>query len=153
MYSCAPLQMDKQKQDDQLEPTYSSSMPIRDVALRTYRKQWTIGMDGERGSGISVLIAQHDDDDDIWILYRPVIKLDAQITTKIRLVFNCSLKNKESCSVNETAYPGINLLSYMLKLLLLFKTNKHVMLADTRKAFLMIRLNSEKDKNRFCFFL
>ena len=27
------------------------------------------------------------------------------------------------------------------------------MLADIRKAFLMIRLNSEKDKNRFCFFL
>ena len=48
----------------QLEPTYSSSMPIRDVALRNCRKQWTIGKCGERGSGISVLIARHDDDDD-----------------------------------------------------------------------------------------
>ena len=27
-------------------------------------KQWTIGKDGERGSGISKLIAPHDDDDD-----------------------------------------------------------------------------------------
>ncbi len=39
-------------------------MPIRDVALRTCRKQWTIGWDGERGSGISELIARRDDDDD-----------------------------------------------------------------------------------------
>ena len=32
-------------------------------ALRICRKQWTIVRCGERGSGISVLIAQHDDDD------------------------------------------------------------------------------------------
>ena len=55
--------MTEQRQDDQLEPTYSSSVPIRDVTLKTYRKQWTIGNDGERGSGISLLIVRHDDDD------------------------------------------------------------------------------------------
>ena len=64
MYSCRPLHMDEQRQDDQLEPTYSSSVPIRDVVLRTCRKQWMIGRGGERGSGISLLIARHDDDDD-----------------------------------------------------------------------------------------
>ena len=56
--------MDEQRQDDQHEPTYSSSVPIRDVALETSQKQWTIEMGGKRGSGISVLIARHDDDDD-----------------------------------------------------------------------------------------
>ena len=30
-----------QRQDDRLEHTYSSSVPIQDVALRTWRKQWT----------------------------------------------------------------------------------------------------------------
>ena len=59
-----------------------------------------------------------------WIPHKPVIKLDTQVTTKIRPVFNCSLKNKRSCSLNEAAYPGINLLGDMLRLLLLFKTNK-----------------------------
>ena len=49
--------MDKQKQDDQLEPIYSSSVPIQDVALRTCWKQWTIKKSGKRGSGISVLMA------------------------------------------------------------------------------------------------
>ena len=56
--------MDVEKQDDQPECTFSSSVSIRDVALKTCRKQWTIGRGGERGSGISVLMARHDDDDD-----------------------------------------------------------------------------------------
>ena len=59
------LHMDEQRQDDQLEPTHSSFVPIRNVALRTCRKQWTIGRCGERGSEISVLIARLDDDDDL----------------------------------------------------------------------------------------
>ena len=63
MYSCGTLHMDEQKQDDQLEPTYSSYVLIRDEALKTCQKQWTIGRSGERGSGISVLMAWHDDDE------------------------------------------------------------------------------------------
>ena len=56
--------MDEQRQDDQLEPTYSRSVPIRDVVQKTDRKKWTIEKDAKRGSGISVLMVQHDDDDD-----------------------------------------------------------------------------------------
>ena len=56
--------MAKQKQDDQLEHTYSSYVMIRDVALKTCQKRWVIGRSGERGSGISVLVARLDDDDD-----------------------------------------------------------------------------------------
>ena len=36
----------------------------QDVALKTYREQWTIETGGERGSGRSVQVAWHDDDDD-----------------------------------------------------------------------------------------
>ena len=50
-----------QKQDDQLENTFSSYVRIRDVALKTYQGRWTIGRSGERGTGISVLAARHDD--------------------------------------------------------------------------------------------
>ena len=69
MYSCASLLTDEQRQDDQLEPSYSSSVLIRDVALRTCRKQWSIGRGGEIGSGLSVLIVRHDDDDDDIYIY------------------------------------------------------------------------------------
>ena len=55
----------KQKQDDQLEHTYSNYMRIRDVTLKTCQRRWMIGRSGERGSGISVLAARLDDDDDI----------------------------------------------------------------------------------------
>ena len=56
--------MAEQKQDDQLEPTYSSYVRIRDVALNTCRRRLMMGRSGERGSRISVLPARHDDDDD-----------------------------------------------------------------------------------------
>ena len=64
MYSYEPPHMAKQKQDDQLEHAYSSYVRIRDVALKICQRRWTIGRSGERGSGISVLAAWHDDDDD-----------------------------------------------------------------------------------------
>ena len=41
--------MNEQSQDYLLEPTYCSSMQIRDVTLKTCRKQWT---------------TRHDDEDD-----------------------------------------------------------------------------------------
>ena len=63
MYSCGPLHMDELRQDDQSEPIYNRSMPIQNVALKTSRERWTIEKGGEKGSGISVLIARHDDDD------------------------------------------------------------------------------------------
>ena len=62
---CTPMDphiRPEQKQDGQLEYTYGSSVRIRDVAQKTYQRRWTIGRGGERGSGISVLAARHDDD-------------------------------------------------------------------------------------------
>ena len=63
MYSYGPLHLAEQKQGNQLKPTYSSSVRIRGVALRTYQEQRTIGRGSERGSGISVLMARQDDDE------------------------------------------------------------------------------------------
>ena len=69
MYSsCEPLHMDGQRQYDTLEPAYSSSVPIRDVALKTCWKQWTIGRGHARGSKMSMLMARHDADYDIYNL-------------------------------------------------------------------------------------
>ena len=53
----------REKQDDQHENTFSSYVRIRDVALKTCQRQWTIGRSGKRGSGISVLDARQDDDE------------------------------------------------------------------------------------------
>ena len=69
MYSYGPPHMAEQKQDDQLEHTYSSYVRIWDVALKTCQRWWTIGRSGVRGSGISVLAARHDDEDDDDYIY------------------------------------------------------------------------------------
>ena len=61
----APPRMAVQKQDDQLELTYSNYVRTQDVTLKTCRRRWMIGRSGKRGSGISVLAVRHDDDDDI----------------------------------------------------------------------------------------
>ena len=70
MYSNGPPHMVEQKQDDLLEHTYSSCVRIRDVALKTCQRWWTKGKSDERGSGISVLAARHDDDDESRIISR-----------------------------------------------------------------------------------
>ena len=67
MCSCGPPHMANQKQGDQLEHSYSSYVMIRDVNPKTCRRRWMIGRRGERGSGISVLAARHDDDDNIHV--------------------------------------------------------------------------------------
>ena len=61
--------MAKQKQNDQLEDTYSSYVRIRDVALKTCQKWWMIGRIGERGPWISVLAVRYNDDDDDYVTY------------------------------------------------------------------------------------
>ena len=61
--------MDKQRQDDQVEPSHNSSVPIQDVALKTYQKRWMIEKGGGRESGISILMARHDDDEVFLDIY------------------------------------------------------------------------------------
>jgi len=88
----------------------------------------------------------------VWIPHRPVVKMQDQVTTKVRPVFNCSLKTSSSPSLNESAFTGIDLMTSLLRLLLIFRTNKIALIADIKKAFLMIKLKEEADANRFCFF-
>ena len=71
MYSYGPPHMAAQKQDDQLELTYSNYVRTQDVTLKTCRRRWMIGRSGERGSGISVLAARHDDDIVLKLSHNP----------------------------------------------------------------------------------
>ena len=67
-----------------------------------------------------VKVNPSDYDSHIWIPHRPVIRTEEQVTTKIRPVFNCSLKTDKTLpSLNEAAYPGIDLMGSILKLLFL----------------------------------
>ena len=61
----------------------------------------------------------------IWIPHCPVVKTDANMTTKIRPVFNCSLKTNKALSLNEAAYAGVNLMKDIVKLSIFFRSNKY----------------------------
>ena len=64
IYFYGRLHMDEQRLDDQLEPMYNSCVLTQDEAWKTFRERWTIETGGEKGPGRSMLVAQHDDDDD-----------------------------------------------------------------------------------------
>ena len=88
--------MAEQKQDDQHEYTFSSYVRIRDVVLKTCLRRWTIGRSGERGSGISVLPAWHDDNDDdiCWHIvylhiYLLIYHLSKHIFTQVLFIYTC----------------------------------------------------------------
>ena len=62
IYSYGPPHIAEKKQDKQLKHTYSSSVRIRNVALKTCQRRWTIGRSGKRGSGIFLLVARSRDE-------------------------------------------------------------------------------------------
>ena len=144
MYSYGPPHMAEQKQDDQLEHTYNNYLRIRDVALKTCRRRWTIGRSGERGLGISVLAARNDDDDDdfahayylFYVLCSKAKAVTYYLWWKQRHVANYFSRNLETYS----ALLGIHIRKFQFKyfrvfgcqcedrfILILLKINLHIM--------------------------
>ena len=106
MYSYGPPHMAVQKQNDQLELTYSYYVRTQDVTLKTCRRRWMIGRSGERGSGISVLAARHDDED-IYIyiyIYIPIQFSCYPGGWEFR-IYPLLFKRYAHCSLNDS--PGI----------------------------------------------
>ena len=64
---------------------------IRDVALKSCQSQWTIGRNGERGPGISVPVARHDDDDKFW-LFMPRARVSLSLSLHPSIYPRYSLK-------------------------------------------------------------
>ena len=94
-----------------------------------------------------------DYDKHIWVPHHPVIKTGENVTTRLRSVFNCSLKDDKGTSLNQVAYPGINIMANLWQLLCHLRVNKYILLSDIKSAFLNIRLAKEEDRNRFSFFM
>jgi len=88
-----------------------------------------------------------DVNDHVWIPHRPVIRESG--TTKLRVVLNCSLKLGGSPSLNEAAYPGVDLLTDLFQLLIKTRGNDYLVMSDIKSAFLMIKLSKLSDRNKF----
>ena len=62
------------------------------------------------------------------------IKTEESVTTKLRVVLNCSLKTNNKPSLNEAAYAGIDLMNNLLLLLLRTRAFKYVVIFDIKQA-------------------
>ena len=85
----------------------------------------------------------------VWIPHRHVVKTQDNVTTKLRIVLNCSLKVGDAPSLNEAAYPGVDLMNDLLTLLLKIRSYKYFVSSDIKQAFLMIKLKDVNDRNKF----
>jgi hypothetical protein len=83
-----------------------------------------------------------------YLPHHPVFKESR--TTPVRPVFDASCKSKGQPSLNDCLYTGPNLNELIVSVLHRFRKNKVGVLADIRKAFLMISIKAEdRDYQRF----
>ncbi|XP_071648476.1 uncharacterized protein [Temnothorax longispinosus] len=83
-----------------------------------------------------------------YLPHRPVIKENS--TTRIRPVFDASVKATDRPSLNQCLETGPNFIELIPSLLLRFRENKVGVIADIRKAFLQISVAAkERDVMRF----
>ena len=85
-----------------------------------------------------------------YLTHRPVFR-DDSATTKMRIVYNCSKKDSNAVSLNDCLMEGPNLVADLTKVLLNFRLDKFCLMSDIKKAFLMVQLKNEFDKNHLRF--
>ncbi|XP_035221007.1 uncharacterized protein LOC118193951 [Stegodyphus dumicola] len=84
-------------------------------------------------------IAPNNSDTDHYLSHQVIIK-DSSLTTKVRLVFDASLKDENGNSLNACLKKEPNLIEMLPKLLIQFRQHAISVTADIRKAFLQISL-------------
>ncbi|XP_035213069.1 uncharacterized protein LOC118187002 [Stegodyphus dumicola] len=84
-------------------------------------------------------IAPNNTDTGHYLSHQAVIK-DSSLTTKVRPVFDASLKDENGNSLNACLEKGPNLIEMLPKLLIQFRQHAIGVTADIRKAFLQISL-------------
>ena len=84
-----------------------------------------------------------------YLPHKQVIKEDS-LTTKLRIVFDASAKERGSLSLNEALHTGPNLTEDLLAVLIRFRMQRVVLLADIEKSFPQIVIREEhRDALRF----
>ena len=78
-----------------------------------------------------------------YIHHREVLREDRS-TTKLRVVYDASSKQKGQVSLNECLLPGPPLTPLILDILLRFRLNQTVLVGDLEKAFLNVEIKPEE---------
>ena len=87
-----------------------------------------------------------------YLPHRPVIRMDKS-TTKVRVVYDASSHAPGERSLNDNLYAGPPLTPLIFDILLRFRAEKVVLIADIEKAFLNVGVKeNERDYLRFLWF-
>ena len=88
----------------------------------------------------------------VYLPHKEVVKEDRS-TAKLRIVFDASVKYKDTMSLNDVLYKGPCLNADLYSLLLKFRVHPIVLTADIEKAYLQININEEhRDYLRFLWY-
>ena len=80
-----------------------------------------------------------------YLPHHPVFRSD-KVTTKCRVVFHASSKNKNGVSLNDCLLPGPVLQPNLVSIIIRFRLHRVALMADIRKMFLQIKL-AKQDQN------
>ena len=84
-----------------------------------------------------------------YIPHREVLREDRS-TTKLRVVYDASSKQKDQISLNDCLLPGPPLTPLIFNILLRFRMNQIALVSDIEKAFLNVEINpNQRDLLRF----
>lgn len=90
-------------------------------------------------------VRPNDEPGQYYIPHHCVIR-EESISTKLRVVFDSSMKSSNGVSLNSTLYAGPKLHSDISAVLLNFRLHKYVLIADIKKMFLQILVREEDRK-------
>ena len=84
-----------------------------------------------------------------YLSHHPIIRADKE-TTKLRIVYDASARNRESPSLNDCLFKGPKLNEMILDVLLRFRLHRVVFISDIQQAFLRVQVNQiDRDFLRF----
>ena len=101
--------------------------------------------------GIIEQVTAMDSNDNVsYLPHHPVVRNDVE-TTKVRIVYDASCKDRESgISLNDCLHAGPALTPLLIDILLRFREKSVVLIGDIEKAFLNIEVNpADRDYLRF----
>ncbi|XP_050315538.1 uncharacterized protein LOC126750080 [Anthonomus grandis grandis] len=89
-------------------------------------------------SGYMSLISSNQHNSNTYYIPHHCVIKEESVSTKLRVVFDASMKSSAGISLNDTLYAGPKLHSDIATVLLHFRLNKFCLIADIRKMFLQI---------------
>ncbi|XP_023312074.1 uncharacterized protein LOC111692343 [Anoplophora glabripennis] len=121
---------------------------LKDEKLQLEYKKFIheyISLGHAKYSNLDLSIFKNDNTDGYFLPHHPVIR-ESSLTTKLRVVFDASLKTTSGYSLNDILLTGPTVQPELFDILCRFRTHKYVITADIEKMYRGIRV-ADQDTN------